>query len=435
MKDLLLKAQKSAGDAEIYSLDQTFDTFRFENGSLKNISSSMLSGVSLRLIKEGHLGFAYTRRSGDHDRLIQNALASLREGVAADFAFPKTLRVKELSTFDPALETISGNEIAAECERVIGFLNKLTNGQLNASAHRQTTSIRVMSSAGTDVKSRSSIFFINVDLMFPGTYAAISHPVVGKSFARFNDATLEWLAGIFKASVPEVTPSGGRMEIMFMPEAMYALLWRLKSATNGRSIYKKESPIINQLGKQLFDKKFSAYDDPLDDLYPGARPFDDEGTACRKLEIVEKGCIKNFYYDLNYAAKMETVSTGHGYRSAAWGSDPIACRPAPCLNHFFIKAGDKSFEQLVSAMKRGIIVFNCLGAHSGNIPNGDFSIGLAPGLYVENGEIRGRVKNAMVSGNIYDLMKNIIGMENAVHMADEGCVPAILFESAMVAVQ
>lgn len=46
-----------------------------------------------------------------------------------------------------------------------------------------------------------------------------------------------------------------------------------------------------------------------------------------------------------------------------------------------------------------------LGAHSGNIPNGDFSIGLSPGLYVENGEIVGHVKDSMVAGNIYEVMK------------------------------
>jgi hypothetical protein len=43
-----------------------------------------------------------------------------------------------------------------------------------------------------------------------------------------------------------------------------------------------------------------------------------------------------------------------------------------------------------------------MGAHSGNILNGDFSIGLSPGLYVERGEILGQVKNVMVAGNIFD---------------------------------
>ena len=53
-----------------------------------------------------------------------------------------------------------------------------------------------------------------------------------------------------------------------------------------------------------------------------------------------------------------------------------------------IKSG-VPFEEILKVMGRGIIVAGAMGAHSGNIPNGDFSIGLSPGLYVENGEVVG----------------------------------------------
>ncbi|HEX7319913.1 MAG TPA: metallopeptidase TldD-related protein [bacterium] len=435
MEKLLEQARKSARDAEIYNFEQSYDALVYENSRLKNVYSSMQSGTSLRLIKDSHIGFAYTRNRENFDQMVQNALASMREGVVADFAFPSTKQVKELATYDQALEKMSCSELAAECERVIGFLSKLTKAQLDVYLYRQAAKVHIINSAGTDIAIQSTSYNIGADLSFPGTRAAICGRGDAKGFMPLNGGAMEQLAEIYNASTREVTPPGGRMEILFVPEEMYTLIWRLKSAMNGRSVYKKESPVINKLGQQIFDPKFSAYDDPLDDRYTGARSFDDEGTPCRKLDIVENGCIKNFYYDLNYAAKMKTSSTGHGYRSAMWSVDPVSTRPAPCLNHFFIKTGDKSFEQLIKTMRRGIIVFGCLGAHSGNIPNGDFSIGLSPGLYVENGEIRGRVKNTMISGNIYDLMKNIIDIENIAHPAYEGVMPAILFESAMVAVQ
>jgi len=84
-------------------------------------------------------------------------------------------------------------------------------------------------------------------------------------------------------------------------------------------------------------------------------------------------------------------------------------------------------------MDRGLIVCGALGAHSGNIPNGDFSVGLSPGLYVEKGEIAGRIKDAMITGNIYDMMQKVIGIEDRVHAANTGFYPAILFDDVNVA--
>jgi PmbA protein len=118
--------------------------------------------------------------------------------------------------------------------------------------------------------------------------------------------------------------------------------------------------------------------------------------------------LKSFYYDLNYAKKSGTASTGHGYRTGPWGGDPVSLKPGPALTHLFVRPGTASLEQLVSMIDRGIIVEGALGAHSGNIPNGDYSVGVSPGLYVEKGEIVGRVKDAMVAGNIYQTLKNVV---------------------------
>jgi len=80
-----------------------------------------------------------------------------------------------------------------------------------------------------------------------------------------------------------------------------------------------------------------------------------------------------------------------------------------------------------------VIVAGALGAHSGNILNGDYSIGLAPGLYVEDGNIVGHVKDAMVAGNIFDTMKRVVEIENEQHPGSGGMFPAILFEHVSIA--
>ena len=55
-------------------------------------------------------------------------------------------------------------------------------------------------------------------------------------------------------------------------------------------------------------------------------------------------------------------------------------------------------------MKRGLFIKQLLGFGQGNLANGDFSANVALGFVIENGEIVGRLKNAMVAGNIFDLL-------------------------------
>ena len=84
-------------------------------------------------------------------------------------------------------------------------------------------------------------------------------------------------------------------------------------------------------------------------------------------------------------------------------------------------------------MGRGVVVAGAMGAHSGNILNGDFSIGLSPGLYVDQGEITGHVKDAMVAGNIFETMKSVVALEDRAYPSYSGVFPAILFENVSVA--
>ena len=216
------------------------------------------------------------------------------------------------------------------------------------------------------------------------------------------------------------------MKVLFLPETMYVLLWRLQAAVNGQSIYQHISPLMNKMGEKIFDGRLSVINDPLNDSFPGARACDDEGVRCRKYPVIENGVLKNFYYDLYFAQKLNALPTGNGFRAGE------SSKPVPVLRHVSISQGDMSFSQLIQSMDRGIIIAGALGAHSGNIPNGDFSIGIAPALYVENGEITGHLKDAMAAGNIYDTLNKIAGIENTACFASGGRFPSILFDDVSI---
>jgi PmbA protein len=433
MERLLEMARRVADQAEVFSIQEEANGTGFENARLKDIDSKDQSGISLRIIKGDKVGFAYTKNLLDRQDFLHNALDSLKGGVEAPLDFPLTREVPSLDTYDPSVEALSNSSLVEECTRVCEELVPRTTGQINLSASRGIVTRRLMNSQGTDLSARSSYYSFHVEILYPGSYSAIHRPLVSKKFETAPERYLRFLLDLYNPSLPEITIPTGKMKVLFLPETLYTLLWRLESATNGRNVYQKVSPLIDKIGETIFDKTLTIDDDPLDDRRPDARASDDEGTPCRKLSIVSGGVLKNFYYDLLYARKLKVSPTGHGYKSAMWGGETVSFKPAPTLAHLRVSPGDRSLPALFKIMDQGVVVAGVMGAHSGNILNGDFSVGLSPGLYVERGEIRGHLKDAMVAGNVFEVMKKIIALEDVLHPTYGGTFPAILFEDMSVA--
>ena len=82
MEKLLEMAKKLSDQAEVYSRESTYNSVSFQDSKLHDLDSVFQSGVSLRIIKDGKLGFAYTRNLIDRQELLDNALTSLKESVS-----------------------------------------------------------------------------------------------------------------------------------------------------------------------------------------------------------------------------------------------------------------------------------------------------------------------------------------------------------------
>ncbi|RKZ21356.1 TldD/PmbA family protein, partial [bacterium] len=84
--------------------------------------------------------------------------------------------------------------------------------------------------------------------------------------------------------------------------------------------------------------------------------------------------------------------------------------------------------------EKGILVCGVLGGGQSNVLAGDFSVNLALAFLIEKGELRGRVKNAMFGGNLYQLQPNLRELSREVqdvygHMR----LPYMVFERVKVA--
>ncbi len=106
MTDLnaVLDAARKAGaqQAEAYQIANEETPVKFEANRLKELNSRHSSGVALRVIAGGRIGFASSTRPDDVDDLVGAAMETAPFGPEAHFDFPEQAEAPAVETFDPA---------------------------------------------------------------------------------------------------------------------------------------------------------------------------------------------------------------------------------------------------------------------------------------------------------------------------------------------
>ena len=185
--------------------------------------------------------------------------------------------------------------------------------------------------------------------------------------------------------------------------------------TNGRNAAKGDSPLAGRLNQAVLAPSLTLIDDPHRDYASGARVIDNNGIPTKRQTIIEQGRLKRFLYDLDSAGLAGTKPTGNN-----------DCSPYSPV----ILPGSTPSSQLLRDIKDGLYVRDLIGFGQSNIINGDFSGNVGLGYQIKNGEIVGRVKNTMISGNLYQVMKqNVLVSSDTEH---EGRYPHMVVEGVSV---
>ncbi|MCD6381029.1 MAG: TldD/PmbA family protein, partial [Candidatus Odinarchaeota archaeon] len=191
-----------------------------------------------------------------------------------------------------------------------------------------------------------------------------------------------------------------KMPVIMENNFFSKILSLMFSATlSADSIQKGSSPYKDLLGSAVFSENFTLIDDGLLPYGIGTSPFDDEGVPQRKVSLFERGVLKGFLYDTYTAYKEGKESTGNAQRS--YDSIP---RPAP--NNFYVKPGDVGFDEIIEETKRGILVRDSIGEWFSNPISGEINATVTLGFMVEDGEIKYPVSGVIISGNLFDVLKN-----------------------------
>ena len=405
--EVLRSAQKVAEQAEVFMVSSRAVPIQFEANELKQVQTKESRSTALRIFREGRIGFATASGGGDLEALVDMAVETSQFGSPANFQFPASRDYSEVCIVDPKVEEIAMERMVEIGKELIAKIRGHTPDILcDVQVTKGTSSISLINSQGGEGRYDSSFFSLSLegilvrdtDMLFVGD---------SESSCRLSD-NIDNLADRviwqLEMAKKKAAVSTKLLPIIFTPNGVAsALLSPLVLAVNGKAVLVGVSPLKGKLGEQVFDKKLSLWDDATIAYGVGSYPFDDEGVSSQRLPLVTNGVVANFLYDLQTAALAGTQSTGNGQRAGGGF-------PRPAISSLILSGGDVSFQAMVEDMKEGLIVEQLMGADQGNLLAGDFGGNVLLGYRVENGEIVGRVKDTMIAGNVYQVLKELLGI-------------------------
>ena len=404
--------------------------------SVNEFTGSIEGGVCFRCIVGGRMGYASTEALSEEqavsivDRAADNAAVLeadepvfLAEGgltyapiTVEPYALPDTesLIAKALDTqeklyaADPAV--IDGTETQSICERSEIFIYNSKGLDLHSS---NTLSGLVVASVVTDGKEMANSYEVKL-----GELSAMDTDALA---AKVTAEAKQKLGG-------EVAPTG-QYPVVFAPNAMCSLLGVFSAIFSGENAQKGLSKLGGKEGEVIAAPTVTLVDDPF---FPGStrqRSFDAEGIPTFTKNVIEGGVFKTLLYNMKTAAVAGKKTTGNA--SKAGYDAPVAVRPFT----MYLVPGEKSEEELLAPIEKGVYITSLGGLHAGANPiTGDFSL-QSSGFMIEEGKKTTFVKSFTVAGNFYSLLKDITDIASNLETPGMGAFgsPAVRVDGLSIA--
>ena len=428
LPEMLLEKAISAGAqaAEVYQSSSLEKPIIFEGNRLKQAETSQAEGVALRLWRDGQPGVAVGYGPIEPSVLVEKALAisALNE--------PETPRLTEGGQRDfSAVGEAMPVEVLVEKgrEAILLIRDHFPEVVCEASLSCDVEQVRLVTSTGLDYRSQDTTLsgYISAELVEHNDFLCVDDGAVNRNqldMVRVADNIIQRMSWAQKTAKPVI----GRVPIIFTAGAA-GLLWdTLCAALNGKRVLEGTSPWREKWGDRVISSALTLRQDPT--VGPYSCPFDDEGMLTQSLTLIEGGVVKRWYSDLTVGASDQRIaglgegSTGNGIRSGLGGY------PTPGLINLLITPGELSWNDLLASYPEAIVVDQVMG-EGGDI-TGDIAINLELGYRVSQGEIVGRVKDTMVSGNAYEALAGAIALGKDAEWSGSTYTPSVAVDGLSV---
>ncbi|MEA5571228.1 TldD/PmbA family protein [Calothrix sp. UHCC 0171] len=417
---LELAIKFGAEAAEVYQSRSHSQPVFFEANRLKQIETSQAEGTVLRLWRNGCPGLSVAYGSVEPQAMVERALAlsQLNPPEAIELTNSQISVYPDVGKHVPLEQLVLwGKEAIAQIRNV--YPEAMCNGDWECDV--ETT--RLINTKGLDCHYTDTTLscYLAAEWVRGDDFLSVADGQTQRNYLKPEKVAQQIIQRLNWAQ-ENVTPPGGRVPVLFTSKAADMLWGTVQAALNGKRILEKASPWAERMNTAVISPSLTLYQDPIQG--PFSCPFDDEGTPTRQLVFIRDGILENFYCDRATGRSLGICTTGNGFRPG------LSSYPTPGLFNFLIQPGKTPLKSLISQLDDGLIVDQMLGG--GSSISGDFSINIDLGYRVKNGEVQGRVKDTMVAGNVYAVLKQLVGLGDDADWNGSCYTPSLIVEGLSI---
>lgn len=155
---------------------------------------------------------------------------------------------------------------------------------------------------------------------------------------------------------------------------------------------------IMKPGTRMGDEILNVIDDGSIKGERGYYKYDDEGVLSSKTYLIKDGFLNSRLHSIYTASLMDEGLTGNA-RALDYRFSPLVR-----MSCTYIEPQDKSFEELLEGVDRGLYIKGAIGGQT-ELEMFTFTAKMA--YKIERGEIKEPVRDVVLSGNVFETLKNI----------------------------
>jgi len=401
-----------ADDGELFLEYREGESLVFDNGRLKTANFNVDQGFGLRAVAGEATGYAHSSELSEAAlRRAADAVSAVKAGYSGTLAERPAGTNRHLYGEDNPIAAPGFEAKAKLLQEIDGYLRAADPRvrQVTASLAASWQRVEIVRADGSTAHDIRPLVRVNVavvvgegDRQETGSYGMGGR----KSFGAFlAEDSWKFAAGeaLRQALVNlEAVPApAGTFDIVLASGWPGVMLHEaVGHGLEGDFNRKKTSAFAGLMGQQVAARGVTVVDDGTIAERRGSLTIDDEGTATNRTVLIEDGRLVGYMQDRQNARLMGMKPTGNGRRES------YAYEPMPRMTNTYMTAGDKSPEEIIASVKKGIYAVS-FGGGQVDITSGKFVFGCTEAYMIENGRVTQPIKGAMLIGNGPDAMHRV----------------------------
>jgi len=417
VREVLAQTLSGADDGELFIEHSQSETLSFDNGRLKGGSFNTDQGFGLRAVAGEAVGYAH---AGDLSlvalKRAADAVGAVTRGYSGTYAAApqrtnRRLYGEENPIGEPSFE--AKVSLLAEIDAYLRAKDPKVR-QVTASIAASWQVVDILRADGERMHDIRPMTRLNISVVVgegdrqeSGTYGVGGR----RGFGDFV-ATDNWQRGADEAlrqalvNLTAIDAPAGTMDVVLSSGWPGVMLHEaVGHGLEGDFNRKKTSAFAGLMGQTVAAKGVTVVDDGTIEARRGSLTIDDEGTPSGYNVLIDDGKLVGYMQDRQNARLMGMKPTGNGRRES------YAHVPMPRMTNTYMLSGDKTPEEIIASVKKGIYAVS-FGGGQVDITSGKFVFGCTEAYLIDNGKIGAPVKGAMLIGNGPDAMQRITMIGN-----------------------